>query len=42
MIKAGKLNGFSIEGSFIDKEEYENILKDRETYERIKKILQSQ
>lgn len=39
MIKAGELNGFSIEGNFMSKEDYEAYKKDRETYDRIMKIL---
>jgi hypothetical protein len=40
-IKAGELNGFSIEGNFMSKEDYEAYKKDRETYDRIMKILKS-
>ena len=41
MVKAGELTGFSIEGDFLTKEEYNNYKKDRETYERIVKVLKS-
>jgi len=41
LIKAGELNGFSIEGNFMSKEDYEDYMKDRKTYERISKILKS-
>jgi hypothetical protein len=40
-VKAGKLNGFSIEGNFMSKEDYEDYMKDRKTYERIKNILKT-
>ena len=39
MIKAGELNGFSIEGNFMSKEDYEAYKKDREIYDRVMKIL---
>lgn len=42
MIKEGKLNGFSIEGSFMSKEDYEDFMKDRKLYEQIKNILKAQ
>jgi len=41
MIKAGKLNGFSIEGNFMSREDYEDFMRDKKTYERINKILKS-
>jgi hypothetical protein len=41
LIKAGKLNGFSIEGSFMSKEDYDQYKKDRQVYERVMKILKS-
>lgn len=41
MVKAGELTGFSIEGDFLTKEEYNQYRKDRETYERIVKVLKS-
>ena len=40
-IKAGKLNGFSIEGNFMEKEDYEQYKKDREMYDRVVRILKS-
>jgi hypothetical protein len=40
-IKSGKLNGFSIEGDFMDKKDYEQYQKDRELYNRVAKILKS-
>jgi hypothetical protein len=40
-IKAGKLNGFSIEGNFMEREDYLAYQKDRELYNRIIKILKS-
>lgn len=41
MVKDGKLNGFSIEGSFLDKEDYDKYVKDKQIYERVMKILKS-
>ena len=41
MIKAGKLNGFSIEGNFMSEEDYEAYQKDNELYDRVIKILKS-
>ena len=41
MVKEGKLNGFSIEGSFMTKEDYEKYKNDKEIYERVMKILKS-
>jgi hypothetical protein len=41
MVKEGKLNGFSIEGKFLDKEDYEKYKKDKQIYERVMKILKS-
>ena len=41
MVKEGKLNGFSIEGDFMSKEDYEQYQKDREMYNRVIKILKS-
>jgi hypothetical protein len=41
MVKAGELNGISIEGNFMDKREYSKYKKDRETYDRVMKILKS-
>jgi hypothetical protein len=40
-IKEGKLNGFSIEGNFMEKEDYEQYKKDREMYDRVVRILKS-
>jgi hypothetical protein len=40
-IKTGKLNGFSIEGNFMEKEDYEQYKKDREMYDRVVRILKS-
>ena len=40
-IKAGQLNGFSIEGNFMSKEDYEQYKKDREMYDRVVRILKS-
>jgi hypothetical protein len=40
-IKAGKLNGFSIEGNFMEKGDYEQYQKDRELYNRVVKILKT-
>lgn len=41
LVKEGKLNGFSIEGNFMSKEDYEEYMKDKRTYENIAKILKS-
>ena len=40
-IKAGQLNGFSIEGNFMDRIDYEKYKKDKEMYDRVVKILKS-
>jgi hypothetical protein len=40
-VKSGELNGFSLEGSFIDKKELDQINKDKSTYEKIINILKS-
>ena len=40
-IKDGELRGFSIEGNFMSKEDYEAYQKDKELYERVIKILKS-
>jgi hypothetical protein len=40
-IKAGKLNGFSIEGNFMSQEDYEAYKKDKQLYDRVMKILKS-
>ena len=41
MVKEGKLNGFSIEGNFMSKEEYEKYQKDKEIYNKVIRILKS-
>jgi hypothetical protein len=38
-VKNGELTGYSLEGNFLEKDEYEKFKKDRETYEKIMKIL---
>lgn len=38
-VKEGKLTGYSLEGNFLEKDEYERFKRDRETYEKIMKIL---
>ena len=38
-VKAGELKGFSVEGSFIDSQEYERYLKDKQQMEKIMKII---
>jgi len=40
-VKAGKYNGFSIEGNFIDKEDLEDIEKEKELIDKIVSILTS-
>jgi hypothetical protein len=40
-IKDGKLNGFSIEGSFMSESDYEAYKNDRQLYDRVMKILKS-
>ena len=40
-IKAGKLKGFSIEGNFMEREDYLAYQKDKELYNRVIKILKS-
>jgi hypothetical protein len=40
-IKAGKLNGFSLEGNFMDAKDYEAYQKDRDLYNKVIKILKS-
>ena len=40
-IKAGKLNGFSIEGNFMSQDDYESYKKDKQLYDRVMKILKS-
>lgn len=41
MIKEGELKGFSIEGDFMAKEDYEQYKKDKELYDRVISILKS-
>ena len=41
MVKEGQLNGFSIEGDFMSKEDYEQYQKDRELYNRVVRILKT-
>lgn len=41
MIKNGELRGFSLEGSFLDKEDWDQYQKDREIYNKVIKILKS-
>ena len=40
-VKAGKLNGWSLEGSFMDKKDYDAYKADKELYNKVMKILQS-
>ncbi len=40
-VKSGELNGFSIEGNFMSKKDYEQYQKDRQLYDRVVKILKS-
>lgn len=40
-IKAGQLNGFSIEGNFMDRIDYEKYKQDKAMYDRVVKILKS-
>ena len=41
MIKNGELRGFSLEGSFLDKEDWDQYQKDREIYNKVIGILKS-
>jgi hypothetical protein len=41
MVKSGKYKGLSIEGNFIDKQDYDKIKSEKESIEQIMKILQS-
>jgi hypothetical protein len=41
MVKAGELRGFSIEGVFLDREDWEEYQKARELYNKVIKILKS-
>jgi hypothetical protein len=40
-IKDGKLRGFSLEGNFMDKKDYDAYQQDKQIYERVIKILKS-
>jgi hypothetical protein len=40
-IKNGELRGFSLEGSFLDKKDWDQYQKDREIYNKVIKILKS-
>lgn len=40
-IKAGELRGFSLEGNFMDRKDWEQYQKDREVYNKIIRILKS-
>jgi hypothetical protein len=39
MVKSGELTGFSIEGDFLSKEEYDKYMEEKGKYDRIMKIL---
>jgi hypothetical protein len=41
MVKSGELTGFSIEGDFMTKEEYDKYMVDREKYNQIMSLLRS-
>ena len=41
MVKAGELRGFSLEGNFLDREDWEQYQKDREIYNKVMRILKS-
>jgi hypothetical protein len=41
MIKNGELRGFSLEGNFMDKVDWDQYQKDREVYTKVMKILKS-
>ena len=41
MVKAGELRGFSLEGNFMDRDDWEQYQKDRELYNKVIKILKS-
>ena len=41
MVKSGELRGFSLEGNFMDREDWEEYQNDRELYNRVIKILKS-
>lgn len=40
-VKEGKFKGFSLEGNFIDKEDYEDLQKDKDMIEQVMKILEN-
>ena len=40
-VKSGEVKGFSLEGSFMDKEDYEQYQKDREIYNKVIRILKN-
>jgi hypothetical protein len=40
-VKEGKFKGFSLEGSFIDKEDYEDLQKEKSMIEQVMKILEN-
>jgi len=40
-VKEGKFKGFSLEGNFIDKEDYEDLQKDKTMIEQVMKILEN-
>jgi hypothetical protein len=40
-VKEGKLNGFSLEGSFMDSKDFEAYQKDKQLYEKVMRILKS-
>jgi hypothetical protein len=40
-VKEGKLNGFSLEGSFMDSKDYEAYQSDKQLYEKVMRILKS-
>ena len=41
MVKAGKVQGFSLEGNFVSQEEYEAYIKDKKMYEDLVSLLNS-
>jgi hypothetical protein len=41
MVKNGELRGFSLEGNFLDREDWEAYQRDREIYNKVIKILKS-
>jgi len=40
-VKSGELKGFSLQGNFVSEEEYEAYLKDKTTYDELKKLVSS-